>query len=164
MKLFSKLIFVSLSYFTSCQDKTSKWEKGLEGIWTIDSISYRTADFKYCLNSNTIYFRKDRTLGLPKLNPNCLETGKIILPFEMNIAESWKIEILKKNNKDHRVLSIKSNDLFTGKFDFHFYNDTSGKLLKIKLVSNKLLVFCRKAFVNYDSEISFIEELEKNSN
>lgn len=150
-RLMSPIFIAFLFLFSSCNIEN----KGLIGTWSIDYCEYNNEQLD--LGTNLISF-KTKESRLPDLwNEDALKLGS-----NNNDNFNWE---LYRNEDNRLLLKIDSeNNLFAGNYYVTYFKDEEQKLLMMELKNDNLLIICRKGFVNFDKEKSFIEKLIKRTN
>lgn len=137
-----------LILFSSCDNVVPKT---LDGIWSIDIITYEDHDMRNCLLGNFIRFQED-DISFPITDKYCSE---IIETYDK--GGKWKIISSKDSVPVLNVIT--NNKIFSGIFEVKFKKDSVNKLLLMELRSNKSLIICRKGMYSYNLNINTINRL-----
>ncbi|MEM9053021.1 MAG: hypothetical protein AAGC47_13285 [Bacteroidota bacterium] len=134
---------------------SSDIEVVLEGIWTIDNITYLGENYSYEMGANILSFDDDGTCRIPvKRNPSKSE-------YNDGLAD-W--ELVKLDNDKYQILISSENSVFNLPFDLRFHRNEREKLLLMTLTSDSTTLTARKGLFNYDKNIRRIEQLEYETN
>lgn len=145
-------LILFLSFIISCN---SDVKSGVEGMWSIDTISYKGYDIKLCLTLNVISF--DRRAQLPTTGYRCSELITVFDPFG-----DWEI-----SNKDNAPLSLRiesKNQLFAGEHQIKFKRNPRNQNLTMEIISPDLYVTCNKFLFSCDENEALVNRLIMLSN
>ena len=153
-----KIIFItiisSIILKSSTCSKNNNFEI-VEGMWGIDTVSFKHMDVSQCLNLNIINLEKNSKCDFPMIWDDCEEI------FSYDRTGSW---LIIQKEKEPLKLKINSNNFFNGNHKIVFFKDETNHLLKMRLESDSLYVICRKGLLNFNENKESIEKLVKLSN
>ena len=130
-----------LFLLTSCSKQASDF---IEGIWSIDEISYQNQDYRFTIHGNFLSFDGKRC-NLPKSYP--VLKGHP-LPIKKHDEGQW--HVTEENGCYY--LHIETNSkLFNGRHKIVFWKDEQEKLVKMTLSSKDLYLVCRKGLFNFEA-------------
>ncbi len=149
----STIFLVAAIGMLSCKEDEVK--SSTLGRWSIDTIAYNGVDVRACLNINILHLEKEYCTLPELLATDCGVTANYTAK-----DGSWSI-----TEKSPLYLSINANnDIFRGKYDVKFIDDTVSRMLIMELTSKKTRIKCRKGLSNYESNRELIQELVRLSN
>lgn len=156
-----KFIFAiaTLLLFNSCVRKNYRVTSTIEGWWTMDTIIFKNYNIRNCLGDNSLFFHFDKKSIFPAARNNCgsVITGSYDNTGEITLANSN----IKNDTIPFRLIVKTKNQLFSGVYKIAFDKDSKNHLLKMELVSDNLIIICRKGLFNYEKNIDLINELER---
>ena len=134
----------------------TKEEQGLEGMWSIDVIHYKTFDIRRCLAVNVLSFEENTCTVPTLLSCDGLEQSALLFLDKPEDPNSWSI----RKSKDGLLLNIVSQSkIFNGNHSLKFVRDDENKLLGIEFTSDSLYLLCHKGLFDYDRNYSLVKKL-----
>jgi len=129
------ILFLSIS----CSNETNMLKDNIKGFWVIDTLYYMKNDLRLDCPMDIIEFKKDKVL-LPISDK--YKAGY----FNSDAYGQWSII----NNDTTLSIKFKTiNPIFKGNNKLFFYDDRKIKRLKMKLVSDSLILVATKLLYDY---------------
>lgn len=148
-----KFLGIIFLFLISCSNDV---KKGIDGMWSIDTLYFNYYNTKPCLRSNVLIFEKN-VVDLPNSSGWCIglngaDANKGVWNYFYNDSAELFINIVSENK------------VFAGKHKLLFKKDARHKLIKMEIYSDSLYLVCRKGLFDYDKNTRLINALCKEPN